>query len=124
MPVESTRGAELTRYVYDLILAGRRDVLEQLLAEDFTYAGTVETTDRKGWLDLMLDRTTWEKIEVTVVTTVLAERGALISAALVRPSGVRDGDPMSGVWHVIDVWQQLGVDWRMLSRTAFPARQS
>lgn len=121
MNAEQARVAELTGYVYDQVLAGRRDVLDRVLAEDFVAGGTVEVASREDWLTLMLDQTTWDSIDITEVCTAMNVEDAVVVAALVQPNGMRDGEPLTGTFHVIDVWHRTGVDWRLLTRTTFAA---
>lgn len=116
----STQSAErLTSYVYELVLAGQREMLRNLLAEDFVLAGTRERVSRDAWIDLMTLRTQWEAIDVSNVHAVAEYDDLVVAVAQVRYRGTRDGDALIGTWHVIDAWQRHGVDWHLLSRTTF-----
>ena len=117
MDGEHTRVAELTSYVYDQVLAGRRSVLEQVLDDDFVEGGTFGLADREDWLAQMLDRTTWESIDIRDVSAVMDFSETVITSAHVEARGVRNGEQFMGDWRVIDVWHRTGVDWRLLTRT-------
>ena len=114
---EQTRVAELTSYVYDQVLAGRRNVLEHVLDDDFIEGGTFGLADREDWLAQMLDRTTWESIDIHDVAAVMDFSEAVITSAHVNARGCRNGEQFKGDWRVIDVWHRTGVDWRLLTRT-------
>lgn len=117
--MEPTTAAALTRHLYDQVLAGRRDVLRSLLHDDFVLAGTRERIDRDGWIDLMVDGTQWQSIDVRHVGADVALDDVVVITSLVHYDGQRDGEPLKGTWNVVDVWQRRGVDWTLLSRTTF-----
>jgi hypothetical protein len=90
-----------------------------LLHDDFVLAGTRERIDRDEWIRLMVEGTQWESIDVHHVGSDSGMNDALVVTSLVNYDGTRDGEPLKGVWNVIDVWQRRGVDWNLLSRTTF-----
>src|SRR5262249_43797396 len=106
MDAEQSRVAQLTQYVNEQVLAGRRDALRRLLADDFVASGVLEYADRESWLTLMLDRTSFSAIEVSDVRTAMSFDDAVVVAAVVRPHGTRDGEPLDGLWRLIDIWQR------------------
>lgn len=120
--VESASAAALTEHLYAQVLAGRRDILQALLHDDFVLAGTRERIDRDGWVDLMVDGTTWDSIDVRHVGSDGGLEDAMVVTSLVDYAGERDGEPLRGTWNVIDIWQRRGIDWTLLSRTTFPSR--
>lgn len=111
----------LTRYVYDQVLAGRRQILEHLLHDDFQLAGTREHIGRAEWLQLMLDETTWRAIKVEPAGVDVSLGNAAVVTTRVQYEADRADEPPEGTWNVVDVWQQRGMDWQLLSRTVFPA---
>ena len=119
--VDGQAAKRLTQHVYEQVLAGRRDILIALLHDDFALAGTRERLDRNSWIQLMTADTTWDRIDVEPVSDDRSLNNAVVVTARVVYAGSRADGPLSGTWNVVDVWQQAGVDWRLLSRTTFPA---
>jgi hypothetical protein len=113
--------AALTSHVYAQVLAGRRDILEQLLHEDFNCGGTRDHIGRKDWLDRMLDDSHFDEINAEIVKADLVLDNAAVVTALVSYRGEQYGEVLSGTWAVIDVWKRTGVDWQLLNRATFPA---
>jgi hypothetical protein len=114
----------LTRHLYDNVVAGRRDILTQLLHDDFCVIGTREHLNRDDWLHLQLENSTFDKIDVTVVDAKVSMDNTAVVAAQVRFVGTQRGEPMDDVWNVIDVWQRRGMDWKLIGRTSFPASET
>jgi hypothetical protein len=113
--------AALTAHVYAQVLAGRRDMLEQLMHEDFTCGGTRDHIGRKEWLDRMLVHSRFDDITTEIVKADLVLHNAAIVTALVSYRGEQYDETLSGTWAVIDVWKRSGVDWLLLNRVTFPA---
>lgn len=124
-PAAGATGAavgELTRYLYDQIVAGNRIAVRELVHEDFLLAGATEHLDREPWLTHMLDEVRWISIDVDVISVDAAAPDALVSTSRVTYRARHDDydcPAIDGSWRVIDVWMRQGVNWLLLSRTSF-----
>jgi Domain of unknown function (DUF4440) len=111
---------QLTRHLYEQVLAGRRAILEDLLADDFALAGTRERMTRDEWIDYMVRDTEWASIDVEHLDDSRPLDNAMVVTSRVTYDGTRADGHVGGSWAVVDVWQGRGVDWRLISRTTFP----
>lgn len=111
---------QLTAYVYDQVLAQRRQVLEALLHDDFMLVGVRDHLDRDEWIQRMLDDSDFESIETRPLDAIVHEPMAVVTAA-VTYNGTQLAEPLTGEWLVADVWQRRGVDWQLISRTTLPS---
>lgn len=118
--MDDSGAQQLTSYVYEQVLAGRRHVLETLLHDDFILAGVRDHLDRDEWIQRMLDESEFERIDTRPLDAFVHSAMAVVTAA-VTYTGTQLAERLYGEWLIADVWQRRGVDWQLISRTMLPS---
>jgi ketosteroid isomerase-like protein len=111
---------ELSHELADAVVRHDRELLERLLAAEFTLNGAAGVLDREAFLDAAagpyeIDEFSYDEIDPEVYgnTAVCVSRYRQVARL--------DGRDLSGELHVTDVWVRRDGRWQIVRRHASPA---
>jgi hypothetical protein len=119
---DSAAVAEAVSNLTKAMLAADKAKLEALTADALSYGhsgGVVQT--KAEFVDVIASKkSVYKSIELSNQTVAVAGSNAIVRHSWVSESGPADGSKWSvSKIGVLQVWQKLGSDWKLLARQAF-----